>query len=94
MRVNSKNKKPQLYEGYLQKNVAKREREAMEKRFGNEVVIKKVSTSAEVMRILVDLFYRLAKFFLWLCIVILCSIAVTVLMNSSTRQALFGLFGL
>lgn len=94
MKANSKNRKPQLYEGYLQKNEARREQEALEKRFGNEVVIKKVSTPAEIMRILADLFYRLVKFLLWLCIVILCSIAVTVLLNSSTRRALFALFGL
>lgn len=91
MRQNNKKAKAGFYEQYRQQEAEQREQDEIRERFGEELVVKKVSTVAEILRMLVELFGKFLKLMGWIIIVLLCSIAVTVLINESTRDAFFAL---
>lgn len=85
-------KKKILWQAFQEENVAYKEQEEIGKQYqvdADKIVVKKVSTIGKLSSIAYDALLLAGKVFLWVVDVALVSFALTVLLNSQLREAVF-----
>lgn len=88
----AKPKKKILWQEFQEENVAKKEQEAIGKQYqvdADKIVVKKVSTIGKLSSIAYDAFFTIGKVLLWVVDLALVSFALTVLLNTQLREAVF-----
>lgn len=88
----AKPKKKILWQEFQEENVAKKEQEAIGKQYqvdADKIVVKKVSTIGKLSSIAYDALFTIGKVLLWVVDLALVSFALTVLLNTQLREAVF-----
>lgn len=87
-------KKKILWQEFQEENVAQKEQEAIGKQYqvdADKIVVKKVSTIGKLSSIAYDALIMIGKILLWVADIALVSFALTVLLNSELRDAVFNI---
>lgn len=85
-------KKKILWQQFMEENVAQKEQEAISKQYqvaADKIVVKKISTLGKLSGIAYDILLLIGKVLLWIVNIALVSFALTVLLNSQLRDAVF-----
>lgn len=88
----AKPKKKILWQEFQEENVALKEQEAIGKQYqveADKIVVKKVSTIGKLSSIAYDALLTIGKVLLWVIDLALVSFALTVLLNTQLRDAVF-----
>lgn len=92
------NRKKKNERSILYKKWQENHRDALEKEeigrnigiSGEKIVVKKISTLARVLEILQEVFFKVARVFVYICITLLSSLGLTVVLNGELRTFVFG----
>lgn len=92
MAEKNQNKKTLLYEKFLQDEAATKEQEEIGEKYqveADKIVVTKKSTVASLSDNLVEILFTVGKVIVYIVVGLLCSFAMTVLLNSQLRTAVF-----
>lgn len=77
-----------LYQQFLDRNAERKEKERLQEELKTEeIVIKRISAGGKFLELLSEWLYRFFRFIFVLLITVLVSVGVTVIVNSSLRNA-------
>lgn len=77
-----------LYQQFLDRNAERKEKERLQEELKTEeIVIKRISAGGKLLELLSEWLYRFFRFIFVLLITVLVSVGVTVIVNSSLRNA-------
>lgn len=88
-----KARKKWLYEKWLEEHAQDKEKEKISKKIGvgkEKIVVKKVSAGGKALEIITDIFVKGIYIITMLIIMLLVSLAVTILLNADLRNYVFG----